>query len=79
MKDGLYFNRLKKMSLCFVAVLSFFKVFVVVLCFEIYWEKKNEGEGDKSERREKETRVKRKRNEGERDKSERRQPVLFFF
>jgi hypothetical protein len=35
MKDELDFNVLKKMSLCFVVVLNFFKVFVVVLCFEI--------------------------------------------
>jgi hypothetical protein len=27
------------MNLCFVVVLNFFKCFVVVLCFEIYWEK----------------------------------------
>jgi hypothetical protein len=30
---------LKKMGLCFVVVLNIFKGFVVVLCFEIYWEK----------------------------------------
>jgi hypothetical protein len=62
MKDEFDFNVLKKMKLCFVMVLNIFKGFVVVLFWnllkkinEVERDKRkiNEGEGDKSERREK--------------------------